>query len=760
MPTTHSLGFPRIGAHREMKLALESYWKGELSEIKLLEKGKQIRRENWEIQAQVGLDLLPVGDFSWYDHVLDMSTLLGVVPKRYQSNEQINLTYFQMARGGGGGQNDVQACEMTKWFDTNYHYIVPELESDQTFHLNNSKLFDEIEEAHSYGYKVKPILLGPLSYLWLSKTHSNHFDKLTLLSQLIGAYQMIFSKLRALNIEWVQIDEPILVLDLPQPWKNAFEDAYLSFQDSQLKIMLTTYFGGLEDNMSLACQLPVSGIHIDAVRAPEQIPLIVSQLRTDCVLSLGVVNGRNIWKTDLQKMLQLLNPIHKELGERLWISGSCSFLHCPVNLDLEKNINPEIKQWLAFAKQKTMEVVHLAQALTRTDKSIESILMENKKIIESKLSSPLIHNPAVKKRCESINQLQLERSLYPMRHKIQHELLNLSLFPTTTIGSFPQTPKIRSLRRDLKNGTLSLVDYENQIKQQIQEVIEKQEKVGIDVLVHGEPERNDMVEYFGEQLDGFAFTQNGWIQSYGSRCVKPPIIYGDVSRPQAMTVQWSCYAQSLTNKPVKGMLTGPMTMLMWSFVRDDQTRHETAQQIALALRDEVKDLERAGIKIIQIDEPAFREGLPLRSRLWSDYLKKAVECFKLTSNVVEDKTQIHTHMCYSEFNDIIEAIADLDADVLSIETSRSHMELLEAFKDFSYPNEIGPGVYDIHSPRAPSVGEIVQLMEKAAVFIPPERLWINPDCGLKTRTWSEVEVALSNMVEATLQLRAQFKKRL
>jgi 5-methyltetrahydropteroyltriglutamate--homocysteine methyltransferase len=689
-----------------------------------------------------------------------MSTLLGVVPERYLSNTNpINLTtYFQMARGDSSGNQDVQACEMTKWFDTNYHYIVPELRANQDFVLSHSKLFDEIKEAHSHGYKVKPIILGPLSYLWLSKTYPNHFDKLTLLPRLITAYQEIFSKLQALHIEWVQIDEPILVLDLPFDWKNAFDTTYQSLQDTSIKLLLTTYFGGLEDNIDLTCGLPVSGIHIDAVRAPQQIPQILSKLRSDCILSLGVINGRNIWKTDLHKMLQLLRPLQKELGSRLWISSSCSFLHSPVDLDTEKLLKPEIKQWLAFAKQKTQEIVTLAKSLQQSDNAIDLMLSENKRIMDSKSSSPLVHNAQVQKRCDSINQLPLERSPYFVRHALQHARLKLPLLPTTTIGSFPQTAEIRSLRRNLKNGTLTLADYESKIRQQIQTVIEKQEQMGLDVLVHGEPERNDMVEYFGEQLDGFAFTQNGWIQSYGSRCVKPPIIYGDVSRPRAMTVQWSSYAQSLTKKPVKGMLTGPMTMLMWSFVRDDLSPHKTAQQIALVLRDEVKDLESAGIQIIQIDEPAFREGLPLRTQLWNDYLKKAVECFKLVSNGVEDTTQIHTHMCYSEFNDIIEAIADLDADVLSIETSRSHMELLEAFKAFSYPNEIGPGVYDIHSPRTPSVDEIIQLMEKAAALIPPERLWVNPDCGLKTRTWPEVEVALSNMVKATQQLRIQFQK--
>lgn len=762
MALAHSLGFPRIGAHRETKLAVEAYWRAELSDKDLFEKGQEIRRENWAVQAKMGLELLPVGDFSWYDHMLDMSLLLGVIPKRYQIDNESNhlTTYFRMARGDNSQKNDIQACEMTKWFDTNYHYIVPELDANQAFTLKSSKLFDEILEAHVHNYKVKPILVGPLSYLWLSKTHSQSFDKLTLLPALIAAYQAIFAKLTTLGVEWVQMDEPILVLDLPQSWQNAFQNAYQSLEDNRIKIMLTTYFGGLEDNLELACQLPVSGIHIDAVRAKDEIPLVLKHLRKECVLSLGVIDGRNIWKADLHKILHVLKPIYACLGDRLWVGNSCSFLHCPVDLDIEKKIKPEIKQWLAFSKQKTLEIVQLTKVLKDGEISIESYLFENKQAIESKVHSPLIHNALVKKRTETISQMPLERMPYIKRHKTQDAWLQLPLFPTTTIGSFPQTAEIRKLRLQLKNGDMTLSEYEEKIKQQIQKVIKIQEDIGLDVLVHGETERNDMVEYFGEQLDGYVFTQNGWTQSYGSRCVKPPIIYGDIHRARPMTVSWSKYAQSLSDKPVKGMLTGPITMLMWSFVRDDQTRHETAQQIALALRDEVEDLESAGIHIIQIDEPAFREGLPLRKRLWNEYLKRAVECFKITASVVQDKTQIHTHMCYSEFNDIIEAIAALDADVLSIETSRSHMELLEAFKDFAYPNEIGPGVYDIHSPRVPNVQEMVELIELAAQFIPAERLWVNPDCGLKTRTWPEVKAALSNMMDAAQLLRHQFEKRL
>lgn len=760
MVISHSLGFPRIGTKRQMKFAVEAYWRGEIDEAALIEKGQEIRRENWAIQAQAGLDLLPVGDFTWYDHVLDMSMMLGVVPERYQTaNNQSNLTtYFQMARGQSPGGEDIHACEMTKWFDTNYHYIVPELHPHQDFSLTCLKLFHEIEEAQRLGYKIKPVILGPLSFLWLSKCYPHSFDKLTLLPKLVKAYQSILDRLADMQIEWVQIDEPILVLDLLSGWEEAFLDAYKTLHTTSVKLLLTTYFGGLEDNLELACKLPVSGLHVDAVRAPEQVAKVVESLRKDCVLSVGIVNGRNIWKTNFQQALGVLRPLQKKLQDRLWISGSCSFLHSPVDLDTEKHLDAELKQWFAFAKQKTAELVTLANVLN--EKEIDaSILEENRRALDARTKSARIHNPVVKQRCESIDALKIERTPYSQRQALQQQRLKLPLLPTTTIGSFPQTSTIRKLRQGLKSGAMTLADYEGSIREEIRLMVEKQLQLGLDVLVHGEAERNDMVEYFGEQLNGFVFTQNGWVQSYGSRCVKPPIIYGDVSRPHAMTVEWSRYAQSLTTKPMKGMLTGPVTIIMWSFVRDDQPRYQTALQVALVLRDEVKELEQAGIKVIQIDEPAFREGLPLRHHQWAQYLEEAVKCFKLSASCVEDSTQIHTHMCYSEFNDIIPAIAALDADVISIETSRSNMELLEVFKDFSYPNEIGPGVYDIHSPRIPTVDEIKRLIEREAALIPVERLWINPDCGLKTRGWSEVEAALTNMVEAARLLRENYLKK-
>lgn len=754
MATVHNLGFPRIGGHREMKEAVEAYWKGEIDQSALKEAGSKIRKENWKIQA--GLDFVPVGDFSWYDHVLDMSTLLGVIPPRFGiADGEVDLdTYFHMARGRAPGKEDVPACEMTKWFDTNYHYIVPELHQNQEFKINCSKIFHEVQEALNLGYKVKPVLLGPLSYLWLSKTKDSDFNKLDLLVDLVRIYQEILIRLRSLGINWVQMDEPILVLDLPKDWQESFLIAYKDLKIRDLSLLLTTYFGGLEDNAALACSLPVAGLHIDAIRAPEQGRNLLNLLKNDTILSLGIVEGRNIWRTDLQKALEYIKPLHKALGERLWISGSCSLLHCPVDLDLEISLDAELKSWLAFAKQKVNEMIVLGKALKKGEESIKQELDESISAAEIRKNSKRIHNAQVKTDIRNITEGMARRfAVYAERSKLQHERLHLPNFPTTTIGSFPQTKEIRATRHQFKSGALTEEQYKAKIRKEIETVIRKQEKLGLDVLVHGEAERNDMVEYFGELLDGYAFTQNGWVQSYGSRCVKPPILYGDIRRPKPMTIEWIRYAQSLTEKPVKGMLTGPITMLCWSFVRDDQPRIETAKQIALALRDEVVELEQAGIKAIQIDEPAFREGLPLKHKYWQEYLQDAVYCFRIASCGVQNQTQIHTHMCYSEFNDIIDAIAQLDADVITMETSRSDMELLKAFEKFKYPNEIGPGVYDIHSPRIPSMEEMADLIEKALRYIPMDQLWINPDCGLKTRAWPEVEAALGNMVAAAKFLR-------
>lgn len=756
MVVTHNLGFPRIGAKRELKWAVERYWKGEIDQNSLAAEGRKIRNNNWQKQINAKHDFLSVGDFSWYDHVLDMSVLLGVIPERFSadSNECDLNTYFRMARGSAPVGTDIHACEMTKWFDTNYHYIVPEFDPEQNFTISSDKLFSEIAEAQQLGHPIKPIILGPLSYLWLGKAKKNDFNKLSLLEKLTCAYNKILEKLQNLGIEWVQIDEPILVLDLPLPWQKAFHATYQKLQEVNLKILLATYFGDLKNNTELACQLSTAGLHIDIVRAPEQLATVLTHLPDHKILSVGIVDGRNIWRTDLRKTLQTLSPLYKQLNERLWLSSSCSLLHCPVDLNLETTLDTELKSWLAFATQKLSELNLLARGLNEGETAIANELSASDSAQASRKDSSRINNPSVAARSKAITAAMITRhNPYSIRQKSQQAHLKLPAFPTTTIGSFPQTTKIREIRRDHKLGKIDEKNYRHQIRAEIALVIKKQEELGIDVLVHGEAERNDMVEYFGELLAGFAFTQNGWVQSYGSRCVKPPIIFGDVSRPTAMTVDWISYAQSLTNKPVKGMLTGPITILCWSFVRDDQSRFETAKQIALALRDEVADLVAAGIQVIQIDEPAFREGLPLHQSDWQEYLDQAVYSFRLASCGVPDHIQIHTHMCYSEFNDTIEAIADLDADVITIETSRSAMELLKAFEKYNYPNEIGPGVYDIHSPRIPTVAEIVNLIDKAAKYISIQQLWINPDCGLKTRDWKETELALKNMITAAKLLR-------
>ncbi len=755
--TIHNLGFPRIGRKRELKQAVESYWQGEIDRDQLERIGKELRERHWRLQAEAGLDLIPVGDFSWYDQILDFSAMLGVIPPRFGwDGEQVDLdTTFRMARGRAPSGTPAAACEMTKWFDTNYHYLVPEFWPGQTFRLSTSKLFEEIAEAQALGHEVKPVLPGPLTYLWLGKTKGETFDKLTLLDALLPVYGEILQRLKAQGVEWVQIDEPILVLDLPQAWKNRFEAAYNRLQVPGLKLLLTTYFGALGDNLAVATRLPVAGLHIDAVRAPEQLETVLDQLPAYKVLSVGIIDGRNVWRADLDNALATLRHARERLGERLWIAPSCSLLHVPVDLEQEEELDAELKSWLAFATQKLDELATLQRALAfDDDPGVAAKLADARTALEARRHSSRIHSPAVRERLEKVTGAMARRNRpYPERAPLQRKWLKLPLFPTTTIGSFPQTPEIRRTRRDYREGKLSEQEYTARIRAEIARVVEKQEQLGLDVLVHGEPERNDMVEYFGELLEGFAFTRFGWVQSYGSRCVKPPIIFVDVSRPAPMTVEWIRYAQSLTSRPMKGMLTGPVTILNWSFVRDDQPRSATCAQIALAIRDEVQDLERAGIKVIQIDEAALREGLPLRKGEWQAYLEWAVHAFRLTASGVADDTQIHTHMCYSEFNDIIESIAAMDADVITIETSRSDMELLDVFEAFEYPNEIGPGVYDIHSPNVPTVEEMVALMEKAAQRIPAERLWVNPDCGLKTRGWPEVEQALANMVEAAKRLR-------
>ncbi|MGE8187293.1 5-methyltetrahydropteroyltriglutamate--homocysteine S-methyltransferase [Pseudomonas sp. NPDC086278] len=768
MALAHTLGFPRIGADRELKKALESYWKGDLDQHALNSVGRQLRATHWQLQKDAGIDLLPVGDFAWYDQVLTHSLAFGVIPERFDSTrDERGLptldTLFAMARGAtasccGGEHSTAQyAQELTKWFDTNYHYLVPEFSADQPFKLSWEQLFDEVDEAKALGHNVKPVIIGPLTYLWLGKAKGNDFDKLELLERLLPVYNEILVRLAEQGVEWVQIDEPILTLDLPQAWKNAFERAYHILQYSPLKKLLATYFSGLEDNLGLAVSLPVQGLHIDAVRAPDQLGQVLDRLPTYKILSVGLVNGRNVWRCELEPVLAQLQSAQERFGDNLWVSSSCSLLHSPVDLEREDKLDPELKSWLAFAVQKCGEIAVLRDALNDPQSpKVHAALAESRAIQASRAQSPRIHKAEVQARIAAIDAAHSQRhSPFAKRIEQQRARLQLPAFPTTTIGSFPQTGSIRLARQAFKQGKLSANDYTDAMHSEIRHAVQVQERLGLDVLVHGEAERNDMVEYFAEQLDGYLFTRFGWVQSYGSRCVKPAIIYGDLSRPKAMTVDWITYAQSLTDKVMKGMLTGPVTMLMWSFPREDVSRKIQAQQLALALRDEVVDLETAGIKIVQIDEAAFREGLPLRRAQWPHYLDWAVEAFRLSASGVRDETQIHTHMCYSEFNDVIESIAAMDADVITIETSRSDMELLEAFKAFDYPNDIGPGVYDIHSPRVPDTAEMVKLMSKAAKRIPAERLWVNPDCGLKTRAWPETEAALVNMVAAARQLRSQ-----
>ena len=761
MARIHNLGFPRIGARRELKFALESYWKDQSSREELKTTAAALRQRHWAQQAE--LDLVPVGDFSFYDQVLDMSFTLGNLPERVRDFHGDELdNYFRIARGRSaqtaeehaGCCGGVAAGEMTKWFDTNYHYIVPEFTTDSAFTLNATRLIEQLREARAQNVAAKPVIIGPLTYLAIGKEKddSNRFD---LLERLLPVYLELLTTLAAEGVEWVQIDEPILVTELPSGLDAAFEQAYHALAAAPVKLLLATYFGRLQDNLALVARLPVAGVHLDAVNAADEIDALIAQLPQHSVLSLGVINGRNIWKTDLNAALQWLAPIATALGERLWVAPSCSLLHVPVDLASEQALDTEIASWLAFAQQKLDELRILGSALNQGRNSVASELADNQAAIDSRRQSPRVTNPAVQAAIAAIDSsLGQRHSPYAERAARQSALLKLPLFPTTTIGSFPQTADIRQARRQFKSGELDEASYTQAMQAEIAHCVREQEALGLDVLVHGEPERNDMVEYFGEQLDGYAFSQYGWVQSYGSRCVKPPILFGDISRPRPMTVAWSTYAQSLTDKPMKGMLTGPVTILNWSFVRDDQPRSASCLQLALAIRQEVLDLEKAGVRIIQIDEAALREGLPLRRAQWQAYLDWAVESFRISANGVADDTQIHTHMCYSEFNDIIQSIAAMDADVITIETSRSDMELLDAFKHFEYPNDIGPGVYDIHSPNIPTQEYMVQLMKLAAERVPAERLWVNPDCGLKPRQWAEVTPALANMVAAARALRA------
>lgn len=760
---TNVLGYPRVGVNRELKKAEEAYWAGKITKDELLAAAALIRRNNWLLQKEAGIDLIPSNDFSFYDQTLDLSLSLGAIPERYNGlKDDLLELYFAMAHGYQKNGIDVTAMEMTKWFDTNYHYIVPEFVKNQEFKLTYNKAAAEFKEALELGIKTKPVLVGPVTYLQLGKEKETGFNRIELLDSLLPVYTEILKELESLGAEYVQIDEPVLCTDLTQDVKDAYRKAFAALSKSTgLKIILTTYFGGLADNAALAAELGVSILHIDLVRAPKSWEDIVDILPADTKLSLGVVDGRNIWKNDFSSSLEIIKSVQDKLGQdRILVSTSCSLLHSPFDLEAEKNeksLPAQVKRWLSFARQKVTEVVTLADLAggAASESSIQAF-KSNIADIDDRRTSPLTNNEAVRNRMAAVTPDYAKRkSPFQERIQQQRKALNLPAFPTTTIGSFPQTAEVRSWRSKFKKGELTREQYVDLLKEEIKRTIRIQEEIGLDVLVHGESERNDMVEYFGEQLSGFAFTQNGWVQSYGSRCVKPPVIYGDVSRPQAMTVDWILYAQSLTDKPVKGMLTGPVTILQWSFVRNDQPRAVTMKQIALAIRDEVVDLEKAGIKVIQIDEPAIREGLPLRKADRDEYLDKAVEAFRISASGVKDSTQIHTHMCYSQFNDIIRHIALMDADVITIECARSQMNLLGAFAEFKYPNEIGPGVYDIHSPRIPSINEIVKLLRKAEQVISPDQLWVNPDCGLKTRGWEETEASLVNMVKAAKIMRAQ-----
>ncbi|MFT4102868.1 MAG: 5-methyltetrahydropteroyltriglutamate--homocysteine S-methyltransferase [Burkholderiaceae bacterium] len=766
MALIHSLGFPRIGARRELKFAQESYWKGEISRDALKAKGAELRRRHWNDQA--GLDLVPVGDFAFYDQVLDMSFTLGNLPERVQGFHGDALdNYFRVARGRSaetaeahaGCCGGVAAGEMTKWFDTNYHYIVPEFTASTRFELDASRLVEQIAEARAQGVEVKPVIIGPVTYLAIGKAKDGS-NKLELLDRLLPVYGELLDTLAAQGVEWVQVDEPWLVTELDDDWRHAYNFAYHQLKGGRVKILLATYFGQLLENKHLAANLPVAGLHVDAIGGREDVVPLIGLLPPHKVLSLGVISGRNIWKTDLNAVLDWIEPLAERLGERLWVAPSCSLLHVPVDLDSERKLDAELKSWLAFAIQKLDELKVLGRALREGRASVAGALAANQAALDARRASPRVNDPKVREAVARLDaKLGRRQHPYTVRVARQAALLKLPAYPTTTIGSFPQTAEIRHARSEFKAGRLDEAGYRAAMRAEIERSVREQEKLGLDVLVHGEAERNDMVEYFGEQLEGYAFSQFGWVQSYGSRCVKPPILFGDISRPKAMTVEWITYAQSLTDKPMKGMLTGPVTLLNWSFVRDDQPRSASCRQLALAIREEVLDLEKAGVRVIQIDEAALREGLPLRKSQWKAYLDWAVESFRITANGVRDETQIHTHMCYSEFNDIIASIADMDADVITIETSRSDMELLEAFESFQYPNEIGPGVYDIHSPNIPTQAHIVQLMKKAAERIPAERLWVNPDCGLKTRQWAEVIPALTNMVSAAKALRAEAARR-
>jgi 5-methyltetrahydropteroyltriglutamate--homocysteine methyltransferase len=745
-----SIGYPRIGPKRELKVALENFWKSDISEAELQTVAKDLRRKNWQTQKENGVDLISSNDFSFYDQVLDTICLLGAIPKRYKwDGKEVSLkTYFAMARGSQTSELDVPALEMTKWFDTNYHYLVPELSKDQSFQLSTNKPFEEFKEAKKFGFNTKPIILGPLSFLLLAKGLDG-FKTINLLDKILPVYKEIIKKLSELGAEWIQIDEPILVKDLDSQVVSQIKNTLNELKKSSgsSKILVATYFEDLNDEVKNEIfESDIDAVHLDLVRGNRNKSYVKNSKKQ---LSLGLIDGRNVWKADLQEKIEF---IKNNTSGDIIIASSCPLLHTPYDLDLEQKVPQEIKRWLSFSKQKLQELNIIKNFINNNTHQTE--LKKNTDDVQDRKTSKLIHDNAVKDRIKIINKSITDRkSSYTLRAKVQKDIFLLPKYPTTTIGSFPQTSDVRQARAKFKRGEIDEKSYDKFLEEKTIDAIRKQEKIGLDVIVHGEFERNDMVEYFGEQLKGFTFTSSGFVQSYGSRCVKPPIIYGNVSRPKSMTVRWSKFAQDQTKQIVKGMLTGPITILQWSFVRDDQPRKNTAQEIAFAIRDEVQDLEKNGIRMIQIDEPALREGLPLKKKDWKEYLEWSVDCFKISSGVVKDETQIHTHMCYAEFEDIINSIAALDADVISIETSRSRMELLTTFEKFKYPNEVGPGVYDIHSPRVPTKDEMKELIKKASKLIDSKRVWVNPDCGLKTRGWPETTAALEKMVEAAKELR-------
>ncbi|MEE1841154.1 5-methyltetrahydropteroyltriglutamate--homocysteine S-methyltransferase [Streptomyces sp. JV190] len=753
-------GYPRQGPNRELKKAIEGYWKGRVTADALRETAAELRRSNWRQLADAGVHEVPTGDFSYYDHVLDTSVMVGAVPRRHREAVTADALdgYFAMARG----TQDVAPLEMTKWFDTNYHYLVPELGPDTVFATDSAKQVAELKEALALGHTARPVLVGPVTYLLLAKPAPGvaaDFEPLTLLDRLLPVYAEVLADLRAAGAEWVQLDEPALVQDRTPAELNAAARAYreLGGLTDRPKLLVASYFDRLGQALPVLAKAPIEGLALDFTdaAAANLTDLAAAGGLPGKRLVAGVVNGRNIWINDYEKSLAVLATL-LGLADRVDVSASCSLLHVPLDTASERDIDPQILRWLAFARQKTAEIVTLARGLAQGTGAIAAEIAANRADLAARAHSPLTHDPAVRARTAAVTDADARRSQpYTERAVAQRAYLKLPLLPTTTIGSFPQTAELRTARADLRAGRIDTAGYEERIRAEIGEVISFQEKTGIDVLVHGEPERNDMVQYFAEQLTGYLATQHGWVQSYGTRYVRPPILAGDISRPEPMTVRWTSYAQSLTDRPVKGMLTGPVTMLAWSFVRDDQPLGDTARQVALALRDEVGDLEAQGTSVIQVDEPALRETLPLRAADRAAYLDWATESFRLTTSGVRPDTQVHTHMCYAEFGDIVQAIDDLDADVISLEAARSHMQVARELAAHGYPREAGPGVYDIHSPRVPDTAEAAALLRKGLKAIPAERLWVNPDCGLKTRGWPETRASLENLVSAARTVRGE-----